>query len=659
MIRFYNLLILLMALSFPVQVAAVDVDAGLIGFWGFEEGTGTVSVNDSQLSQQAQLVNGPIWASGKIGGSLYFNGESSYVSLGNDDIFACTGQCTLAAWVKLNNPNYAAYTRIISKKYNWSDAAGYELEYNASTNRLALIGGGSNIAYALNVDLDTNWHHVAAVVNGTSVQLYVDGQAVAMTDAEIAAIQAGDAPLHIARNASAAAPFIGCIDEVRIYDQALTADVIAAMTWTGLGQRVIQWSGYNWLVKNAAVMGPGPNAWNHDSEAVWVDENGHLHLKVTNVDGQWHCAEVISKKVFDYGSYNTVLASDLAAIDPQMVLGVFVYKDDTHEVDVEYSAWGDNTQPAFRQFVQQPYYQSGNLYAMPGVTDGAGLNYQIDWLSDAIVCSAGDDMHQFANYTAVANPHMHLNLWLFQGLSPQQGVSFEVVFSSFSFTPEADIIPDPDPETTDAYLHWPLEDGSGLIASEISDLGLDAQVSDAAWQVDAQRDGFVYFDGNQDALIVPDAPGLDIIGNRSISFWLRNDRPNKSLYQRLLSKKNHWTDQDGFEVVYHPRNNELQLVGAGSKLAYSRAVDLDTNWHHVVITVIGSQAQFYIDGQASAMNKTDVGTISDNNLDLYVGRMGGGYGDFKGGLDDIRLYDYALDEEAINSLFVEGVGGVN
>ena len=657
--RFHNFAILLLSLAVTVQLAAQDVDAGLLGFWGFEEGSGLVSVNDATYPQQATLVNNPLWVAGKIGGALYFNGESSYVSLGNDELFACTEQCTIAAWVKLNNPDYNAYTRIISKKYNWSDAAGYELEYNAATNRLAIIGAGTDIAYALQVDLDTNWHHVVATVNGTTAQLYLDGQALPMTDASVGALQAGDAPLHIGRNSSAAAPFIGCIDEVRIYNQALDASTVAELAWTGFGQRVIQWSGYNWLVKNPAVMGPGPNAWNDDSEAVWVDEQGQLHLKITNVDGQWQCAEVKTKKAFGYGSYQTELASALSGIDPQMVLGVFVYKDDTHEVDVEYSAWGDAATPAYRQFVQQPYYQSGNLHAMHGTSDDAGLTYSINWLSDSIRCAAGDDVHQFANYTAVQNPHMHLNLWLFQGLAPQNAQSFEVVFSSFSFTPESELIPEPEPDTTDAYLHWPLDDGSGSVAREIGDLALDAQLSDAKWQIDNERDEHVYFDGNQDALVVPDAPGLDLIGNRTIAFWIRNDRPNKRLYQRILSKKNHWSDATGFEVVYHPQRNELQLVGQNTRLAYSRAIDLDSNWHHVAITVIGQEAQIYIDAQAVPMNKTHVGTIADNALDLYVGRMAGGYGDFKGALDDMRIYDHALHVDDINTLYVEGVGGVN
>ena len=649
---------LLLITCFALHLNAVDVDAGLQGYWGFEEQSGAASVDDSAFNQQANLVNAPMWTTGKVGSALYFNGESSYVSVGAHERFAITGQLTIAAWVKLNNPSYNAYTRIVSKKYNWSDAAGYELEYNAATNRLAIIAGGSDIAYALNVDLDTQWHHVAAVVNGNSAQLYLDGQALAMTDATLGALAAGDAPLHIGRNSSAAAPFIGCIDEVRIYNKALDADTIAAVAWTGFGQRVIRWSGYNWLVKNAAVMGPGPNAWNDSESGVWIDENGHLHLQVTNVNGTWQCAEVKTKKVLGYGSYTTTLGSSLADIDPQMVLGVFVYKDDTHEVDVEYSAWGDAEQAAYRQFVQQPYYVPENLVTMPGIVDGDDTIYRIDWFANSITCHADGDSHLFANYTPVENPHMHLNLWLFQGQAPQHGQSFEVVIKQFSFVEEPEIVPEPE-EQTDAYLHWTLEDAAGTTAADIASLGLDGQVLDAKWQLDIERDGYLYFDGVQDAVVVPEAPGLDVVGNRTICFWMRNDRPTISLYQRIMSKKNNWSDNSGFEVVYNPKRKELQLVGQGSRLAFARNVSLDTNWHHVTITVIGTEAQIYLDGEALHMNRSFVGTIVDNDLDLYIGRMGGGYGDFKGGLDDIRIYDKVLDADAILGLYAEGLSGVN
>ena len=42
----------------------------------------------------------------------------------------------------------------------------------------------------------------------------------------------------------------------------------------------IQFSGYEWTVKQSDSMGPGPNAWNPKN--VWVDAKGQLHLKITN-----------------------------------------------------------------------------------------------------------------------------------------------------------------------------------------------------------------------------------------------------------------------------------------------------------------------------------------------------------------------------------------
>jgi hypothetical protein len=67
------------------------------------------------------------------------------------------------------------------------------------------------------------WHHVAATVNGTSGQIYWDGEPVTMTDAVIGALETDTTQLTIGENIN------GWLDDVRIYSRALGAEEVAAL----------------------------------------------------------------------------------------------------------------------------------------------------------------------------------------------------------------------------------------------------------------------------------------------------------------------------------------------------------------------------------------------------------------------------------------------
>ena len=79
--------------------------------------------------------------------------------------------------------------------------------------------------------------------------------------------------------------------------------------------RVVLWAGRNWLVKNGTDLGPGPNDWSDSTNNVWVDASGYLHLKITEVGGNWYCPEVISEQSFGYGEYRFKLATEFDKLD--------------------------------------------------------------------------------------------------------------------------------------------------------------------------------------------------------------------------------------------------------------------------------------------------------------------------------------------------------
>ena len=230
----------------------------------------------------------------------------------------------------------------------------------------------------------------------------------------------------------------------------------AVIAWTAYpsGPASVQFSGYTWGIKttgNAPTdqYDPGPNFWSNDPTVVYVDSDG-LHLKITEIDSEWQCAEVYLLQSLGYGVYTVQIASHLDQLDQNTVAApLFIYAATNQELDNEYSGLnGLIPLPDDAQFVVQPYTVPGNIvrYVQPSTSQ---VTSQIEWRADHVTFSAwngwtstpapGDMIYQWT-YTGsyippVGQERVHINLWLFNGNAPVNGTGDEMVINSFSFQP--------------------------------------------------------------------------------------------------------------------------------------------------------------------------------------------------------------------------------
>ena len=218
--------------------------AALIGYWDFNEGTGTSVANSANASFNGTVAGGAAWVPGPLGfgSALSFDGVDDQV---NTSFSAVTGSAarTVAAWIKYPNqpgssPN--EFDAIVSYGNNttsnrWTFRVSDTGAITPYQLRLEASGGGVNAPTLLN---DDAWHHVAVVQSGGTlgtVSLYVDGalQSVAYNGGGAAlAINTvtGANTLTIGGSLhSAAYNFLGSIDEVRMYDEALTQSQVQAL----------------------------------------------------------------------------------------------------------------------------------------------------------------------------------------------------------------------------------------------------------------------------------------------------------------------------------------------------------------------------------------------------------------------------------------------
>lgn len=97
--------------------------------------------------------------------------------------------------------------------------------------------------------------------------------------------------------------------------------------------RTINFSGQAWEVRGWSGS-PGTGCWSDSEESVWVDADGRLHLKIRKVAGTWCQAEVRALERSTIGDHTFHVTARLDQLDPDVVLGLFLYDHDA-ELDIE------------------------------------------------------------------------------------------------------------------------------------------------------------------------------------------------------------------------------------------------------------------------------------------------------------------------------------
>jgi len=204
----------------------------------FDEASGTVANDASGNGRNAQLAGGATWTSGRQGqgSALALNGNGAYASL-PANVVDTVGDFTIAAWVVWNGG--ANWQRIF-------DFGTNTLHYMFLSPRTArgtmgfaitLNGGNSEIRVDAPMPLPGGqWLHVAVTLSGTDFTMYLNGAPVATAGGVyIPPFQVGHTTQnYIGRSQFPDPTFNGMIDDFRIYNGALGAADIAALSGSAL-----------------------------------------------------------------------------------------------------------------------------------------------------------------------------------------------------------------------------------------------------------------------------------------------------------------------------------------------------------------------------------------------------------------------------------------
>ncbi len=208
---------------------AGNVDPDLVGWWTFDDGSGSVAKDLSGNGVDAVFSGGPTWDTDVgHGGVLVFDGVDDYVFI--DGLYSVPVY-TISLWFRVDG---GSAQRDIFSAYALTVIHGILLEMQADgtlryLHRYPLgTGGGTNI-YTTTAYDDGAWYHVAMVKSVDTIALYINGEQVG-TAADTSVFNPGDAfgvALGCLDNERGLARmFPGAMDDVRIYDRPMAQEEI-------------------------------------------------------------------------------------------------------------------------------------------------------------------------------------------------------------------------------------------------------------------------------------------------------------------------------------------------------------------------------------------------------------------------------------------------
>jgi hypothetical protein len=213
------------------QIGISSLRQGLVGHWTFDEITGNAA-DSTGNGLTGVMSNGPVRTAGAIGLGLLMDGDNDQCDLPISEKLSMTTAFTVASWIyalESWDDNQRIFEHGYQKGFPFTE---YGLVILPSTGvpprRLTLEMCGVGAVSDSSIPLET-WSHVAATWNGAIATVYINGKA------DGASVDIGG-PIIDANNQSTIGyradyqhVFHGVIDDLRVYDRALSPEEIASL----------------------------------------------------------------------------------------------------------------------------------------------------------------------------------------------------------------------------------------------------------------------------------------------------------------------------------------------------------------------------------------------------------------------------------------------
>lgn len=634
---------------------------GLVGYWPFD-----TDASDQAGGHDGTLRNGAFITIGsKVGaGALSLNGINQYVDMGDVLDWNNAQSFTLSAWVRPLTL-FSSTRRIISKR---SSAAapqtGYELSLSTSQTSLNTVDDGDTTRAAGgsgNIPIG-QWTHVVMVVDRAppTMTAYTNGEVGSPISISSINDLNNTLPLRIGASSNGAGTnfFGGQVDDVRIYDRALTAsevdelfhssgDSVApgriedlADTATTFSSVTLDWSApgdegccdgvassYDLRFSRFPI---DPNSWVSATQAGGLPVPGPPGaVQSVTVSGLLSETDYyFAMRAYDEAGNQSPLSNIVAVTTdagsdggpptPPTALSASAVSA-TH-AHLSWSASTDDISVA-----------GYKIERCSGISCGAYI--EIDAVNGATLTfdDTGLDEHTYYRYRVRAYDAAANNS--------------QYSISALALTPYA------------LVGNWTFDEGAGPLAYDLAGaLGDHGFLTNGpAWTTQAKVGSHALsFDGADD-YVAANGPEITNLHEYTVSLWIFMNSAGEANAGRMVTKGNFLRlyQSNGNRVVFESTrwsgNNGVWQTPSGS---------LSTGgWRHIAVTYDDSSPSnnpvMYIDGvlQSIAETSTPSGSLAPDSGVLYIGNEPDATRTFNGRIDDVRLYSSILTPSEIQSVY--------
>lgn len=518
------------------------------GWWKFDEWVGTIAY-DSADGHHGTLTGDPEWTEGKIEGALDFDGDDDWVDLGDDIFLESTfgSGGTISVWVKptstLSNRDHVVG---IEGRFAITESATSANYWEANI----YDGEDTERVKSLNPIEIGKWVHLVATWDTSTLRFYVNGEYQGYVAQGMPAINEVNRPVTVGAfyaDGNLYYTIPATIDDVRIYDRALSVDEVKWVYWYGQGFKAID---------------PNPA-----DGATGVDPD--TDLSWSSFD-DFEC--VTSYDVYLGTDYESVENADTSSAEYKATVGVNSYDPGGLEPFTTY------------------YWRVDVKY--PGAVKG--------------------DVWKFTT-------------WL-----------------------------DPD-----LVSLWMLDDGEGTTAIDSAGGHHGTLFNGPVWTT-GQIDGALSFDGVDDYVSCGYSfPYVAGSNTKTITAWVKSgkrDYPSGSGRVLNLYRGPGCTCFSMMALGGDPGDNEddatwqfIYIQGISSVVVLDSGVAVGEGvWTHVALVQDGSTVTCYVNGSLANYATNGGNPLVQNPSDADMGCYDGGNGGwFEGVIDDVRIYQSALDQGEI------------
>lgn len=651
--RTIYLAIVVIALSVAPRLASAGTitrpasNLGLVGYWSFDEGAGTVAHDFSGQGNNGSFAGTPTWTVGKRGKALHFDGASRVTVPNPSGMPVGSATRTITAWVRPTGSN--ALWGFLN--YGSGDCTGkmFGIGYVGS---VTFWGGCADYQTGVTWAQD-QWVFLAVTYSDPNAIMYVNGTAYSAAVGTLAT-PAGTS-FQIGMEALSRGYFTGDIDEVRVYNRALSAAEITALRQ--VGEAKLKAPDRNGLVGNWSFdegagtvahdfSGNGRNGalvnsptWTNGKLGKGLKFNGS-NTKVTISDvgfpsgasartiSLWMKYDAMANTyntLFGYGTASVGQANGLILHSSNKILW-FGYGDDiTSNATIQQGAW---------YHVVGTYDGATATIYINGAYDNSAAKSWNTVLSKAYV---GEQINDFAEYFSGTIDDVRVY---------SRALSAAEVASLYQSKAQTIVSSDPGPGSlaSGLVLYFPMsgKDISGTTLYDRSGNGTNGTLSNVSVAAGKVGQGLSFNGTNSHIPVTVNVPEAEY----TFSSWFKTTA-SAGVIMAVVDPVD--PGAGAHDRQFGVTSGQVCHRVWSEETYCTTGTFNDGKWHLATVTVGSGGGKLYVDGVQLA---TGAKTGSDFNWQtgIVIG-WHSLWGDFNGMLDDVRVYNRVLSAAEVKRLY--------